>query len=426
MIIVYNIIFIILAILYLPIFILRGKFHKDILQRFAAYPKSIKEKLEGKDVIWVHAVSVGEVNAARPLIEKLKRQYPNHRFVISTVTKTGNNQAKRIASSDDAVIYLPLDLSFIIKKALRMIHPSILILLETEIWPNLIRQAARKNIPIAIVNGRISDRSFPKYMVSRIFVRPFLKDISIFAMQSQKDAQRMEKIGAPPDKIQVSGNLKFDFRIDKKQILEKTEKIRHDLGLQGDMLLFVAGSTHPGEEEQVIWAYKELIKAHPQLRLVIAPRHIERSDSVAKIVEEFGFEPLLFSEASKRRGSRISNQVIILDTIGDLVPVYSIADVVFVGGSLVKKGGHNIIEPAIFAKPILFGPHIFNFKDISSAFIDREAAILVKDKEALLGAVKKLLANRPSAVRFGEEALRTVLENEGAVEKVVSWIAELI
>lgn len=423
MIILYNIIFIILAIVYLPVFLLRGKFHKDIWMRFAVYPKRLIDKIKGKNIIWIHAVSVGEINAIRPLVERLKDSYPDYTLVLSTVTKTGNDQAKKIATENETVIYLPLDLSFIVKKTLAIINPRVLILTETEIWPNLIIQTAKRNIPVLLINGRISDKSFPKYMFARKLLRSALSNISAFAMQSEKDAQRIRQIGAVVDRVHITGNLKFDIKLDSAKINEKAEQIRQRLALQSDETVFVAGSTHPGEEEQILWVYRELIKYHPRTNLVIAPRHVQRAPDLTKLVEDFGYKARLFSKAIQ--GQKVSS-VTIVDTIGDLVSFYSLAGLVFVGGSLVKRGGHNIIEPALFSKPVIFGLHVFNFKDISKAFMDKDAVIQVRDKESLLDTARELLENPERAKKLGKDAEKVVLENKGALDRTLQLLRRFI
>ncbi|MBI4982578.1 MAG: 3-deoxy-D-manno-octulosonic acid transferase [Candidatus Omnitrophica bacterium] len=376
MIIIYNFIALVIFLIYFPVYLLRRKFHSGLWQRLGVLPKRLNL---GKP-IWIHAVSVGEAAACRGLVDGLRKIYPEKKFVISTVTTTGNKIAHTIAQPGDFVCYLPLDFSFIVKKIITRVNPSLFIIAETEIWPNLITCLWKKGIPVVVVNARISDGSFRGYFMLRAFLKPILKKISLFCAQTQVDVDRLMTIGAEVDKIKVTGNMKFD--LSRREYSEKDcNNFKEKLAITVKEKLLVAGSTHPGEEKIILEAYKSLLEDLPGLRLLIAPRHPERAQEVSVLIKDSGFEPLRTSllNPSNPSNSRNPTTIFVLDTIGELLNYYAIADIVFVGGSLIKKGGHNILEPASLAKPIIFGQYMFNFRDTAKLFLKNSAAIQVNN-----------------------------------------------
>ena len=410
MFILYDLIFLLVSVFYLPIYFFRGKFHSGFLARLGFLP----DNLDLDRPIWVHAVSVGEAIVVRGLIEELRKMYPGKRFVISTVTVTGNKIARGIAREKDFVTYLPLDLSFIVRSVIDRINPEVFIIAETEIWPNLISYLARKHIPVITVNGRISDSSFRGYLSVKFLIKPILRRINIFCVQAERDRQRAIRLGVDPDRIHVTGNMKFDakdYAAMKKDYLE----YRRGLGVESAEKILVAGSSHPGEEEVVLDAYQALRRDFPNLRLLIAPRHPERAQEIGKIIERYGFEPERISQLSANIGKPLSKQaVFILDTIGELVSYYAISDIVFVGGSLVNTGGHNILEPAAMGKPILFGPFMFNFRDIAELFLKNKAAIKVNGLKELKDNIADLLSHPDKALQLGLAAGGLIIKNQGA------------
>jgi 3-deoxy-D-manno-octulosonic-acid transferase len=420
MFILYDLIFLLAAVIYLPVYFLRGKFHYGFLARLGFLPKEIHFDRP----IWIHAVSVGEVNAISALLEELRRIYPDKKIVISTVTATGNKMAKAIAQDKDFVTYLPLDLSFAVRSAIGRINPCLFIIAETEIWPNLIIYLHRKKIPVITVNGRISDRSFKGYLSLKLLLKPILEKVSLFCMQTQLDAERLRRLGVKPERIQITGNMKFDSPMD----LEKKDRVdyRMKLGLESDEKLLVAGSTHPGEEEILLGVYRELLREFPRLKLLIAPRHPERSQDIAKIVSGFGFRSIFVSTEPRECHSCAVTPVFILDRLGELMSCYTIADIVFVGGSLIKKGGHNIIEPAFLNKPVLFGPYMFNFRDIADLFLNQQAAIMVSDNEQLRVNVAKLLNQTALAIEQTKRAQGLIAKNQGATLRNMGSIKKLL
>lgn len=421
----YDIGFFLFSIFYLPALIFKGKLHKDFLERFGIFDKDKRAALtSGKNKIWIEAVSVGEVSLCKVLIPRLRERYPEKEIVVSTITKTGNDLARVSLSGVAAVIYFPLDLSFITRRVVAIIRPEIYIMIETEIWPNLLKALSDSKIPSVLVNGRISDRSFGKYRLVKPFLKRTLERISIFCMRSGLDGKRIIEMGAPKDKVMVTGNMKFDigamsnvgtgFKAEELLDLSQTDK------------LFVAGSTHEHEEDVILDVFKKLSREFPELRLLIAPRHIDRAVEVAGTVKRFGFEPVKVS-ALKEAGAPDRNpRVMILDTIGRLNDIYALATLVFIGGSLVKYGGHNPIEPAIFGKPVIFGPHMFNFSDTALIFLSGGAALEAKDAAELFNKCVSLLKDEKRRLNMGENGRKLISENSGATARNLKAMAQVL
>jgi 3-deoxy-D-manno-octulosonic-acid transferase len=413
MLIFYDILYLIFAICYLPFFLVRKKYHRGWFMRLGLFSPSIINKLRGQKLIWIHAVSVGEVQAINILAKSIKRQYPHFRLVISTVTKTGNKVAQKLITSEDLAIYSPLDIGVIISRVVALINPQLFIVTETEIWPNLIVNLAKRGIPIILVNGRISSRSLKGYQIVRPLFKSVLQKFSLFCMQTEEDAQKIIFLGASEDRVKVTGNMKFDVQI----IAQKAGV--SGLGLVGkDEQLFIAGSTHRGEEKIILQTYREVVSNFPNLRLLLAPRHIERTQEIERLVVKFGFKSQRFSQLPLglhlQSDTLNSQAILILDTIGQLKNLYAIAELVFVGGSLIPHGGQNPIEPAVFAKPILFGPYMSNFLNIVELFLNKQAAIMVKDAQQLKKSCLMLLDNQTLRKELGERAKEVVEKNKGA------------
>lgn len=419
MFILYDLIFLIFILIYFPLYLFRGKFQRGFLRRLGFLPANLD--LEGP--IWIHAVSVGETIAVKELILNLRRVYPRKKFVISTVTATGNKIAGGLIYESDFLTYLPLDLSFIINRVLKKIKPCVFIIAETEIWPNLISCLNRRKVPVFVVNGRISDSSYRGYRAIKPLIQPILRSVSQFCVQSAIDAWRLQNLGVDQDNIQVTGNVKFD--IDPASSLSKNAALyRQKLMLRQDDQLLVCGSTHPGEEEIIFKAYQKVLADLPKLKILIAPRHPERAKEVCRIAARKGFTPVLISNISDAYACE-NNAVFILDVIGELLNYYFAADIVFVGGSLVKKGGHNILEPASLKKPIIFGPYMFNFRDVSKLFSENEAAITVRNEHELAGKIKEILTNDHLVKQLVQRAYELILKHKGATERNVQVIQKI-
>lgn len=425
----YDLIFFIAAIIYIPIYLFKKKFHRGFILRLGFLPRDLTLNRP----IWIHAVSVGEAMAVRGLVEELRNIYPDKRFVISTVTPTGNKIAKSMASENDFVTYLPLDFSFIVKAVIDKINPGLFIIAETEIWPNLISYLYNKNIPIFVVNGRISDRSFGGYLAIKFLVRPILNKITFFCVQTQRDAERLIRLGVSGDKIRVTGNMKFDIKdyadFKKTRLPEQARDYtdyRLKLGLSSKEKLFIAASTHPGEEEIILGTYKELLNEFPFLRFLIAPRHPERALEIIKLIKKFDFESMRISVFNRQTAKPRNPQTIfILDAVGQLMSFYAISDIVFVGGSLTKIGGHNILEPASLGKPIIFGPYMFNFKDIADLFLNNNACLSVPNKAELKQSIKELLNSPYKMEELGKKAKDLIVGNQGATRRNLELIKSL-
>lgn len=396
--------------------------------RLGIFPAGLKKSLEDKHPIWLHAVSVGEVRASSKLLEELHKEYPGKTIVISTVTPTGNKIAQSIAMKGDIVLYLPLDISFIVGYAVKLISPCLFIIAETEIWPNLISCLHRKKVPIVTVNARISDHSYRGYRLIRFLLSPILNKINLFCVQAEADAQRLRELGAKAGNVKITGNMKFD-NTDYADLKIDYADYRQKLGLSESDKLLVAGSTHPGEDEIILEAYKEALAECTVLRLLIAPRHPERAKDIEKLALRYGFNTIFIShlELTTHNSCLPDRQaqlttIFILDTIGQLMPFYAIADIVFVGGSLVKKGGQNLLEPAAFAKPIIFGPYIFNFKDIAQMLLENNAGILAAGAKELAVSIKDLCGNHPKAIELGMNAKKLIPRNQGAAKRNIELI----
>lgn len=416
MFIIYDLIFLVFILIYLPVYLFKRKFHRGFLMRLGFIPKG----LVFDKPIWIHAVSVGEVMAMRELIRELRRNYPRKHFVISTVTPTGNKIARSLAQKGDFVTYLPLDFSFILQRVIKRIQPCVFIIAETEIWPNLITFFNKFNIPIAILNARISDRSFKGYSVIKYLLKPVLSKVNIFCAQTESDSFKLKVLGVEPEKVTVTGNMKFD-QIPARTLDPAAYKER--IGLKRNERLLIAGSTHPGEEEIILNAYRLLLNYFSDLRLLLVPRHPERADAVRALARNLGFKS---EKVSLLNLKAPQNEVFVLDTVGELVSFYSAADIVFVGGSLVKKGGQNILEPASVGKPVIFGPNMNNFRDIAQEFLENKAALEVLNQEGLVVAVSSLLNNNLKVERLVKNALEVILNNQGATKRNIVLISKFI
>ncbi|MCX5710805.1 MAG: 3-deoxy-D-manno-octulosonic acid transferase, partial [Candidatus Omnitrophica bacterium] len=396
------------AIISLPVYLFKGKLHRGLLERLGFLPKVAWSR-----PIWVHAVSVGEVMSVKGLIREIRKVYPGRQIVLSTVTATGNQIAKSIADTNIFLLYLPFDLSFIVNSVLSRINPSIFIIAETEIWPNLICALNKKRIPVMIVNGRISDSSARGYRLVKFLLKRIVNKLNLICAQSERDARRFkEALGAKESRIRITGNMKFDFSIPVFQE-DAQIKLRKDMMLHPTDKLLVCGSTRPGEEEIILKAYKELLPEFSNLLLVIAPRHPDRSEEILSIVAKSGFKGVKISRLPYECATCMTHPVFILDTIGNLLEFYKAADLVFVGGSLVRTGGHNILEPAIFAKPVIFGPHMFNFRDIADLFLKENAGVMVQNEEELKKQITFLLNSPQEARSLGERARQLIVKNQG-------------
>jgi 3-deoxy-D-manno-octulosonic-acid transferase len=421
---IYDIAFLVFALFYLPALILKGKLHRDFPERFGVFSAGKRSRLRAaRNRIWIQAVSVGEVALCKELVRRLKENFPDDELVISTITRTGNGLARKLFSRDALVIYFPLDLSAVAKRVVSLIRPRLYIMIETEIWPNVLKALAGMGVPSVLINGRISDSSYGRYRLARPFLKSALERISAFCMRSATDAERIALLGAPAGRIRITGNMKFDAEANRQNPPDRQDMPGHLSDTEDADMLFVAGSTHEGEEEMLISAFGALRDEFPRLRLLIAPRHVERAAEIEALAKRAGFETARISSLAWEPGSLGvwesggGSRVYILDTIGQLNEFYARADIVFIGGSLVRRGGHNPIEPAVFGKAVLFGPHMFNFKDVVKALLDAGGAVQVKDAGELASKMRDLLRDEKARSSLGERAKNAVLASRGATEK---------
>lgn len=421
----YDTIFLLYAIFYLPYLLLTKRGYAGYAIRFGLFPLSIKKQIRAVPNIWVHAVSVGEVMFIDGFIEQLRENYPSYQLVVTVTTKTGYELALKRLNNKALVIPSPLDLSFIAGCFVRLINPKIYIAAETEIWPNLYGQLYRHRIPIAVINGRISKESFSRYKVIRFLMKGILNQVSIWCMASPSDARRIIQLGADSSRVAVVGNIKFD------DLSKPLDAVSDNFPVSQDELWWVAGSTHPGEENIVLDVYAGIIKENPRWRLVIAPRHIERAGEIIELVTRRGLKAVKFSHMSRMTtegaGQPDKTQaVIVVDTIGHLRFLYTKASLVFVGKSLRVGGGQNIIEPAFYGKAIVIGPKVDNFRDIVSCFKESNAIVQVKDEHAFAAVLQELSADASKREALGRRALEVIAANQGACKRSLDRLAEFL
>lgn len=417
MFVVFDVLFTIYFILYFPVLLLRGKWHVGFLERFGFFPPETARILSQQENIWLHAVSVGEVAAMEGVIAGLSTRFPSRRIVLTVTTLTGYSFARRKYSGSAVVLWSPLDLSITVDSFVRVIRPVVYAAAETELWPNLFARLSAGKVPILVLNGRISDQAFPRYCWVRGLLKTTLGRVNIFAMQSELDAQRVIELGAVKANVRVMGNVKFD------NIPVMRGVHPHELGCEEGRPVLLGGSTHAGEEELLLEVFRVERAVHPGLCLILVPRHPERSLEVSDLVRRAGLKPVLFSEIN---GLLSVDEVMVVDTIGQLPRFYALATVVFVGKSLTAKGGHNIIEPAMFGKPVVIGPQMQNFRDITRAFCSADAVVQVEDASGLAAAVHRLLAEPEFRALLGERARAVIGRHQGATRRAIDFVAGML
>ncbi len=415
----YNVALTTIALLGLPFFLIKltttPKYRAGLFQRLGCLPRKATEKLSQAGTIWIHAVSVGETIAAVPLIRSLKHRYPEREILLTTVTATGNRTAKTQVGDSVTVLFFPFDLLFIVQRVIQHIRPSLFILMETEIWPNCIRTLHKNGIPILLVNGRISRKSYSGYRKIRPMMKRVLSLIDAFAMQTGKDAGRITRLGAPENRVRNTGNIKFDQEIPSISDPDR-RKIRREYALPDQGEILIAGSTHPGEEGPVLDAYARILQDIPDLILILAPRHPERTPEIESLMRErnLGYQ--------KRSRPDPGQRILLLDTVGELAGLYRIGSVAFVGGSLVPKGGHNILEPAACGTPVVFGPHMENFPEIARVITEEGGGLQIESSRELATVLGELFADEERRMKIGEKGRRILLENRGALEKTLELV----
>ncbi|MGD0270257.1 MAG: 3-deoxy-D-manno-octulosonic acid transferase [Candidatus Sulfotelmatobacter sp.] len=395
-----------------------GKYRKGLAERLGRVPSRLQLP-EEEPAIWIHAVSVGEVLAVAGLVEELRRRFPQHRVFISTTTDTGQALARQ-RFGEDKVFYFPMDFAFAIRPYLRALRPQLVVIAETEFWPNFLRLAHAGGARVAVVNARISDRSWPGYRRFSKLLPRLLANVDLFLAQTPEDAARLQDIGAKPERIRVSGNLKFD--IPAAAPIAIVESLRKSIAASAAGPVLACGSTMDGEESLLLKAFENVLVQHPRAVMILAPRRPERFAAVAALLQQMSIS---FFNRSEWNGESLSGKVLLLDTIGELSALYALADVAFVGGSLVAHGGHNIIEPAQHGVAILVGNHTENFRDMVSLFQSRNALRIVGPAELPL-VLLELLANDAERIALGQRAAETMRSQIGATARTADALEELL
>jgi 3-deoxy-D-manno-octulosonic-acid transferase len=396
-----------------------GKYRAGLGERLGRVPQRIRSG-GGKRTIWIHAVSVGEVLAISGLVAKLREALPDFRIVVSTTTHTGQKLARE-RFGEDSVFYFPLDFALCIRPYIRELRPALVVVAETEFWPNFLRVVRTSGARVAVVNARISDRSFPRYRIWRELLSRVLRFVDLFLAQSDEDARRLREIGASTERVYVSGNLKFDVKPPEEVAV--VGMLRGMLSKQSAGPVIVAGSTVDGEEELVIGVFQEVVEKYTRSVLVLAPRHKERFDSVRAVLEESGLK--WSARSMLGESTDLCGSVLLLDSLGELASVYALANVAFVGGSLVPRGGHNILEPAHWGVVTVVGPHTENFRDIISIFRQSDA-VRVAGLDNLAPVFLELLANDEQRHALGERARRVTEQQMGATQRTLEALRRLV
>lgn len=419
--IIYDIAVQVLFLLLVPYFILRmafaGKYRRGLAERFGFIPVWKSGPLRAKRVVWFHAVSVGETKAVIPLVRLFKEKHPEVSVVFSTVTPTGRAVAEREGKGFiDAFIYMPLDMSWVIRRVVRAIRPEALIVVEKELWPNIVRILHAEGIPVIVVNGTISEGSFKRYEAFGFFFRPVFSKIAFFCARTGEDGRKARLLGCDPRSVVEAGNLKFDLAPLSNEA-SKVESFKTDVRLQPEDMVIVAGSTHSGEEEMLVEAFKGLKEEFKNLKLVIAPRHPERFAEVGTLLGKSGLE---FTRRSSG-AARGAPDVVLLDTMGELSSVYGLSTVAFVGGTLVDIGGHNLLEPAVYGKPVVYGPYLRSYLYMAEMLEEAGAGVRVTPED-LSSKLALLLRDERLRTEKGEAAREVVEKNRGATERCAGVI----
>jgi len=414
-----NLIYLIYIIITLPYYlfriITRSSYRAGLFQRFGFVPK----RKSDRPAIWLHGASVGEIAAAENLIPRLRETFPDSDLVLSTLTPTAQAIVKK-KYPNLLSIFFPIDLSWVVAKTLKRIKPALIILLEGEFWPNFLLVAGKKNIPVVLVNGRITSRSRKWYGLIKWIMDPALEKVRLFALQTEAYAERFRLLGIPEEKIHITGNMKYDLVADET----KKPGLLKLFQAEPDEEIIIAGSTHQPEEEILIWVYEQLKKDYPNLRLILAPRHIERVPEIENHLEARHHKYIKRSQLPLKED--IKDCVIIVDTLGELKGLYSICMLAFVGGSLVPVGGQNILEPAVAGKPVLFGPHMYNFQEAAEILLSAGAAWQVKDEHELGKRMEWLLDNFELAQKSGEQGQAALKKHQGATERNLALIQNIL
>lgn len=426
----YNILLLIVAVPVLIFFLLKmlitGKYRNSFIQKLGGRQENILSRInkEGKR-IWIHAVSVGEVTAAAPIVALLKVKQPDARIIFSTSTETGQGMAEKLVKGADAFIYFPLDIPFAVNKMLNLVRPDVFVLVETELWPNFLAACSKRGVSSLMVNGRISPRSFSKYRSTRFFWQRILENVAEAGMISDIDASRISSIGMDAGKIKVLGNAKYDALAAMASTALRDDVTRR-FNVRKNEKFLVAGSTHPGEEDVIIQVYRELLAYDPEFGLILVPRHIERTGDVVSLLQQADLTDMITVTQMNNGRARMNEKVIVVDVIGELFKVYSLATIVYCGGSLVPKGGQNILEAAAWGKVIFYGPSMEDFSQEAALLEEAGAGIRIRNARELSASILQMLADPQDSMRRGERGRAVVLANMGAAERYAEMMEKYL
>ncbi|RCW62248.1 3-deoxy-D-manno-octulosonic acid transferase [Halanaerobium sp. ST460_2HS_T2] len=426
---IYNLLLSVLTVFLLPYYYFKSKKSGEKLnlrERFAFYDQNLDLLFPAPQVIWIQAASAGETLAAQKLTAEIREEYPEARIIFSTMTASGKNLAKKKIEGADLIIYLPFDLNWVVKKAVGIFKPDLFIMIETELWPNLIRALDDGGCQIMLVSGRISDDSFSQYKYLGTVLDDMLKRVDLFSMQHQEAAEKIKELGAAEDHICINGNLKYDIDLNppsKEEYFQKTKMFN----ITDQTKVLIAGSTHQGEEEIILDLYQQLKTDFKHLKLLLAPRYVERREEILELCRKREIAAALYSDL-KRNVIQLSEDtdIIIVDTMGELAQLYFYADLVFIGGSLIDRGGHNVIEAAARAKVVLFGQSMYNFKEERDFLLENEVGFEIEDAADFFEKTYQLLANDQYRKQRAEKAAELIDQNRGAVKKQLQLVDVLL
>jgi len=426
---IYNLLFLVAFWLSAPFYFVkmwrRGNWRTGLGQRFGRYSSKLRQAVTNRHVMWIHAVSVGEVNIATQLIATVEHRLPNMKVVVSTTTSTGMGELQKKLPSHIEKVYYPIDRPYYVNRAIMAIHPEAIVLVEAEIWPNFLWRAEEIGIPVFLVNARLSEKSYRGYRRWGMLFRPIFASFAGVGCQNEADAERLKELGCRPEAIRVVGNLKFDAaKLDERRVLD-VRRLLGQIGAPANARILVGGSTHAGEEGVLAAVYRKLRPRFPDLFLVVVPRHFERGKEAGREIAaqgvRFAYRKEITPQTQYKEGEV---DCLLVNSTGELKHFYEQASVIFVGKSLTAEGGQNPIEPGILGKPMVFGPNMQNFEAIAKAFVERGAALQVPDAAGLEEALAQLLADPGRATEMGQKALDVVQENQGSIDRTVDMIID--
>ena len=427
--VLYNVVLLVAAIIVLPYYLLKiiftGKYRKSLIPKLGGRQAKILANLKDGPRVWIHAVSVGEVTAAVPIIASLKAKRPDVEIIFSTSTETGQEMARRLTRGAAAFIYFPLDIPYVVRKSIKQVNPDAFVMVETELWPNFLKACKLKKIKVLMANGRFSLRSYGKYRRTRFFWKTILNDLSAAGMISKIDAERLASIGMATKKIQVLGNAKYDALAAMASPALQEEIIRR-LNIRSGERFLVAGSTHPGEEEIIIDVYKKLLNHYPEFKLIIVPRHIERTGAILELLRKSGLPDAITLSDMNNGKIHKSERIIVVDVIGELFKIYSMATIVYCGGSLVPKGGQNILEAAAWGKVIFYGPSMEDFSEEKTLLEEAGCGVTIRSAEDLLQNILQALEYPEELEKRGARGKAAVAANMGAAARYAEMIVRCL